>query len=119
MKGALIMEVTKEQVDVAQKEAELAYQKLSLLKDAYFKAETDYIRKSRCFQDLDHKLALIDGRLKKIAPSTTKKTQKQPQLTLDQLKAIAMKLGFDLTTIEEPEEEVDEETVNAIMEEEQ
>ena len=112
------MEVTKEQVDVAQKEAELAYQKLSLLKDAYFKAETDYIRKSRCFQDLDHKLALTDGRLKKIAPSATKKTQKQPQLTLDQLKAIAMKLGFDLTTIEEPEEE-NEEIVEALMQEEE
>lgn len=116
------MEVTKEQVDILQKEAELAYQKLSLLKDAYFKAESDYIKKLSAFKNLDHRLALIDGRLKKIPPSSERKVKKQPELTLDQLKSIASKLGFDLTSVDEVgevEEEENEEIVEAIMEEEQ
>jgi hypothetical protein len=113
------MDMTKEQVDQAQKEAEVAYQKLSLLKDAYFKAESDYIKKVNHFRNLDHQLALIDGRLKKIPSSAERKQKKLPELTLDQLKSIAAKLGVNITECEiETEEEPDEETVAAIMEEE-
>jgi len=108
----------KETVERAQKEAEEAYTKLSLLKDAYFKAEADYVKKCARFRNFDYELAQIDGRLKKVTPSTAKKEKKQPELTLDQLKAIAQKLGFNLNNIEEPKEEVDEETIEAIMEEE-
>ena len=109
----------KETVERAQKEAEEAYVKLSLLKDAYFKAESDYVKKSARFRNFDYELAQIDGRLKKVAPSGSKKTKKQPELTLDQLKSIAEKLGFNLNTIEEVEEEVDEEVIEAIMESEE
>jgi hypothetical protein len=112
------MEVTKEQVDALQKEAEVAYQKLSLLKDAYYKAESEYIKKLNRFRELDHHLALIDGRLKKVPPGGERKVKKQPELTLEQLKTIAEKLGFDLTSVDEPEEE-NEEVVEAIMEEEE
>lgn len=109
------MEVTKEQVELLRKEAEVSYQKYSLLRDAYTKAESDYFKKSRRFQNLDHELALIDGRLKKIPSSGERKEKKQPELTLDQLKAIAEKLGFDLTKVDEivenREEEVDETSI--------
>jgi hypothetical protein len=111
-----IKKMDKSTVDQARKEAEEAYTKVSLLKDAYWKAESDYIKKAARFRNFDYELAQTDGRLKKIPSSTQRKPQKQPELTIDQLKAIAMKLGFDLTTIEEPEEE-NEETIEAIMEE--
>jgi hypothetical protein len=101
--------VDKLTVDKAREEAERSYVKFSLLKDAYIKAESDYIKKVDHFKNLDYKLALEDGRLKKVPPSEGKerKTQKQPELTLDQLKAIAAKLGVNIS-IEEPEEESEE-----------
>ncbi len=100
------MEVTKEQVDVARKDAEQAWTKFSLLKEAFSKAESDYVRKVNHFHNIDHELALIDGRLKKIPSSG------QPELTLDQLKSIAEKLGFDLTEVDETIEEREEEEVD-------
>jgi hypothetical protein len=112
--------VDKPTVDQLRKEAEESWTKLSLLKDAYFKAESDYIKKLNKFKDADYKLAQEDGRLKKLPPSATKerKTQKQPGLTIDQLKSIADKLGVKLTVECDVEEEVDEEIVDAIMSEE-
>ena len=116
----------KETVDQAQKDAEVAWTKFSLLKDAYSKAESDYVRKVNKFHRLDHALALEDGRLKKLQPSDSskRKPKKQPKLTLDQIKGIAEKLGIKLTIetfdeeIEglesvEPEEVESEETVHA------
>ena len=109
------MEELKARVEEAKKEAGTAYQKYSLLKDVYLKAEKEYFEKSRAFQALDYKLALEDGRLKKVPPSASglRKTKK-PELTLDQLRAIAEKLGFDLSEIDKDEkaeeiEEVDDE----------
>jgi hypothetical protein len=111
--------VDKETVDIAQKEAELAYQKFSLLKDAYFKAEADYIKKNSRFRNFDYQLALTDGRLKKLPPQRTKKVKKQPELTIEQLRSIAEKLGFNLNDIEEPEEEMGEESVEDLLKEEE
>lgn len=103
-----------ETVCKAKKEAEEAWTKVALLKDAYYKAEKDYMEKVTRFRALDYELALIDGRLKKLPPAgkETKKTQKQPELTLEQLKAIATKLGFNLNEVEVvDEEEVEDEEV--------
>jgi crotonobetainyl-CoA:carnitine CoA-transferase CaiB-like acyl-CoA transferase len=98
--------VTKEQVEAAKKEAGIAYQKYSLLKECFAKAEKEYFEKSQRFQALDHELALTDGRLIKL-PSTAsgKKVTKQPELTIDQLKTIAEKLGFSLNEVDSLEEE--------------
>ena len=104
----------KSTVDIAQKEAEEAWLKLSILKDAYFKAEKDYLKKSSRFRNFDYELALTDGRLKKVAPSGERKVKKQPELTLEQIRTIAQNLGISINVEEEP----DEETVEAIMEEE-
>ena len=90
--------------DEAKKEAACSYKKFSLLKDLYQKAEKDYFDKSKRFQSLDYQLALVDGRLKKIeSHANEKKEKKQPELTLDQLKDIAMKLGIQIPieTVEE------------------
>jgi hypothetical protein len=113
MKG--VNQVDQETVDRSRKEAEEAYIKLSLLKDAFWKAESDYMRKVSRFRNFDYELAQTDGRLKKIPSSTQRKEKKQPELTLDQLKSIALKLGFDLTQVDEAEEQ-DEEITEAIME---
>jgi hypothetical protein len=100
----------KESVNQLQKEAEEAFVKLSLLKDAYYKAESDYLKKLSRFRNADYSLALIDGRLKKIPAQGERKEKKQPELTLDQIKGIAEKLGIQLTvTQEEVEEEVENE----------
>lgn len=104
------MGVTKEQVEEAKKEAGVAYQKYSLLKECFTKAERDYFEKSQRFQALDHELALTDGRLVKLPPAASgKKVTKQPTLTMDQLKAIAEKLGFNLNEIDKVEEAEEEE----------
>jgi len=103
--------VTKEAVEQAKKEAGIAYQKYSLLKECYTKAEKDYFEKSQRFQSMDHELALTDGRLQKI-PSAThgeRKQTKKPELTLDQLKSIAEKLGFNLNEIDKIDEAEDNE----------
>lgn len=102
----------KETVERAQREAEDAYTKLALLKEAYFKAESDYIKKVSRFRNFDYELAQTDGRLKKLKPQGERKEKKQPELTLEQLKSIAAKLGFNLNNIEEVEEEkTDEEFI--------
>ncbi len=99
----------KQTVDQARKEAEEAYVKFSLLRDAFIKAETNYFKKLRQFKDMDYVLALTDGRLKKIPTGEKgRETKKQPELTLDQLKSIAAKLGVNIS-VEEPEEELDDE----------
>ena len=97
----------KQSVDLMQKEAEEAFVKLSLLKDAYYKAESDYLKKLNRFRSADYSLALTDGRLKKIPAAGEKKEKKQPELTLDQIKGIAEKLGIHLT-VTQPEVESDE-----------
>jgi hypothetical protein len=111
--------VDKETVDIAQKEAEEAWIKLSILKDAYIKANNDYLKKASRFRNFDYELALTDGRLKKLPPQGTKKVKKQPELTIEQLRSIAEKLGFNLNNIEEPEEEMDEESVEDLLKEEE
>ena len=107
----------KETVERARKDAEEAYVKLALLKDAYFKAESDYVKKSARFRNFDYELAQSDGRLKKLPSQGTKKVKKQPELSLEQLRSIAEKLGFNLNNIEEPEEEMDEESAEYLLEE--
>ena len=97
----------KETVDQARKGAEEAWTKFSLLKDAFLKAETDYVKKVNRFRNFDYELAQIDGRLKKIPPTQKREPKKQPELTLDQLKTIAAKLGVNIS-VEEPEEESEE-----------
>ena len=98
----------KETVDKAREEAEQAWTKFSLLKDAYIKAESDYIKKLSRFKNFDYELAQVDGRLKKVPPSGERKPKKQAELTLDQLKSIAATLGVNIS-VEEPEEEFEEE----------
>jgi len=102
--------VDKPTVDQLRKEAEESWTKLSLLKDAFYKAESDYIKKLNKFKEADYELAKTDGRLKKLPPSESakRKTQKQPELSLDQLKVIADKLGVKLTIEEGPDEEITE-----------
>ena len=98
----------KETVDRTRKEAEESWTKMSLLKDAYLKAESDYIKKLSRFKNFDYELAQTDGRLKKIPSSTQRKEKKQPELTLEQLKSIAATLGVNITIEnEEPEPEED------------
>jgi len=99
------MTPTQEQVNEARHEAEKLYTKYAILKDAYLKAEKEYLEKLNIFKKLDYQLAETDGRLKKIPPSGERKEKKQSELTLEQLKTIAAKLGVDIT-IEEPEEEM-------------
>jgi hypothetical protein len=114
------MTVEKWQVDNAKKEAGDAYQTYSLLKEQFTKAEKEYFEKSQLFQKLDYQLALTDGRMTKVTSAkATQKVQKQPALTLEQLKTIAEKLGFSLTEVEKlaKAEEVDEETIEMIMKE--
>jgi hypothetical protein len=98
--------VDKETVDRVRKEAEESWTKMSLLKDAYFKAESDYIKKLNRFRNFDYELAQTDGRLTKIPSRQERKPKKQPELTLEQLKSIAATLGVNIT-VEEPEEEAE------------
>lgn len=104
------------QTKEARELAEEAYLTYANLKASYQKAEQEWLKTSQTFRGLDYKLAELDGRLKKLAPSggVERKTQKQPELTLEQLQAIAVKLGVSIT-IEEPEEN-NEEVIAAIME---
>ena len=93
--------MTKEIVDQARKEAEVAYTKYALLKEAYVKAENDYLHKSRRFQNFDRELAETDGRLKKLPPQGQRKEKKQPELTVDQLRKIAATLGINIAVDED------------------
>jgi len=100
--------ITKEQVEEAKKAAGIAYTKYKLLSDAFRAAEREYFEKSKEFQKLDYDLAMTDGRLKKVQPGESgTRRRKQPELTLDQLKAIAEKLGFDLNEVDRVDEEVE------------
>ena len=87
-------------VSEARKVVEASFIKMSLLKDAFYKSEKDYIKKLEQFKTMDYELALKDGRFKKLPSQGERKEKKQPQLTLDQLKSIAEKLGFDLSSID-------------------
>lgn len=99
-------EELKEARDLANQEAGKAYRKLNLLKDIYEKAQSDYCVKSKRFHELDYQLSLIDGRLEKLPPAKSgQKVQKTPELTMDQLKKIAEKLGIAIP-IETVEEEL-------------
>lgn len=90
----------KETVDGLRTETERLYTKYHLLKDLAEKAEKEYLKKSAEFKKADYKLAEEDGRLKKI-PASGKKGKREPiELTLDQLKSIAEKLGIDLNSME-------------------
>ena len=91
----------KETVYRARKDAEVAYTKFALLKDAYLKAEVDYLHKSRRFQNFDRELAETDGRLKKLPPQGQRKEKKPPELTVDQLRKIAATLGINIAVDED------------------
>ena len=94
----------KETVDKARIDAERAYVTLSNLRELASRAETNYLKLSRKFQDYDRQLALVDGRYKVLPPQEKKKHQKkEPELTMEQLLRIAQKLGVQVTT-EEPED---------------
>ena len=98
------MTVNKETVDNYHKECEKAYQKMRIAKAIYEDALADYLKKSRRFRDLDYKLALTDGRLKKVEAKQTKQS-KPAELTLDQIKEIAQKLGININSDESEVEE--------------
>ena len=98
----------KETVDRTRKEAEEAWTKLSILKDAHFKAEAEYIKKLSRFRNFDYELALTDGRLKKIPAREKRGVKKQPELTMEQLRHIAATLGVNIS-VENEEPETEEE----------
>ena len=116
-------EITQEQVNELRKEAEEAYLKYANLKETFTQAEQEWMKKSRRFKDFDYKLALTDGRLKKVPPGGEKKVKKQPELTPEQLKSIAATLGVNIT-VEEPIEEsaeieeINEEEANGLQNQE-
>ena len=63
--------------------------------------EVKYHREKAHFESLDRKLAMTDGRYKKIANGTSGRTEKEKQniavkLTSEQIAAIAAKLGIEL-----------------------
>ena len=93
-----------ETVNRCRKEADSAYIIYAEAKRIFIDAQADYLKKVRRFRNYDYELALTDGRLKKIPPSRVQKETKQPELTLEQLKAIANKLGVNIS-IETPETE--------------
>lgn len=96
------MEVEKWQVDEARKIAEDAYLVYANLKAQYIQAEQDWMKKAQVFRKLDYRLAEIDGRLKKIV-SKSPQAKKVPELTIDQLKAIAEKLGISIPELDKIE----------------
>jgi hypothetical protein len=106
--------MTKEEVDKARKESEEAYIKYANIKAIYIDAEKDWLKKSRRFKDFDYQLALTDGRYKKLPPIAERKPKKQPELTLEQLQAIAAKLGVNISIETELS---DKDSINSIMEE--
>ena len=93
----------KETVDRCRKEAEAAYTIYHDAECIYLATQADYLKKSRRFRSFDYELALTDGRLKKIPSGRERREKKQPELTLEQLKSIALTLGVNIT-IEEPKE---------------
>ena len=99
----------KETVERVRKEAEQAYLELANLRGQVKIAEDKYFKLSKRFQDFDHQLALVDGRLKKI-PEHTKKEKKPAVLTLEQIQNIAEILGIKIEDedSEEKGEEKDE-----------
>ena len=106
MKGVVKMsEFTQEQVNELRREAEKAYLIYANLKEQYLSAEKDWLKKSRRFRDADYKKALVDGRLRRIE-SVSRKETKSPELSLEQIKAIADKLGINITI--ENTEEIDD-----------
>ncbi len=107
----------KRQVDAARKEAEAAYLIYANLKATYKEAEKDWLKKSRRFKAFDYELAQTDGRLKKIPPGGERKEKKQPELSLEQLKEIATRLGVGIT-VEEDNTVVEEERIEEAFNEE-
>ena len=107
--------VSKEYVEGLRKEAEVARSKYLLLNDACVKAEKEYLKTLQRFKDLDYQLALVDGRLKKLdSASSKKKEKKMPELSLDQIKSIANKLGINIPSNED--EEGESETLELVEE---
>jgi len=96
-------EFSQEQVNELRKEAEKAYLIYANLKEQYLSAEKDWLKKSHRFRDADYKKALVDGRLRRIESVLRIKETKSPELSLEQIKTIANKLGINIT-IENTEE---------------
>ena len=98
------MEALKQSTYAAQKDAEEAWVHYRMVEDCCKKALEEYHVKLKVYRVLDKQLAEVDGRLIKLPPSGPKerKTQKQPELTLDQLKEIAKKLGVSVIEETDP-----------------
>ena len=85
----------RETVDRYRKDAEAAYRKMSESKIIFNIDEADWLEKSQRFRQADYDLALTDGRLK-VLPEKGAHRQRQVKssdLTLEQIKAVAAKLG--------------------------
>jgi hypothetical protein len=84
-----------------------AYGKYLAIKDLYVAHRNEWIYWRDRFEKLDRKLAETDGRLHICSPGKSgKQPMKAPELTKDQLLAIAEKLGIE---IREPDKEVSDE----------
>jgi len=97
----------KETVDAARREAGEAYIVFAEAMKVYEAASIDWLRKKGRFQELDHQLAMSDGRLK-VVPPRQRKDVKQPELTLGQIMSIASALNIKVTEEEEEEENAEE-----------
>lgn len=85
----------KETVERVRREAEVAYVELANLRAQVKIAEDKYLKVSRRFQDFDRQLAMVDGRFKKVAPNKSAKKKAQTvELSVDQIREIAAKLGI-------------------------
>ena len=96
----------KETVDRCRREAEESYQKLMIARSVFERAQEDYLKKSRRFRDYDYQLAKTDGRLKVLPPSERREKKNKPvELSIEQILRIAEKLGINLNSEPQPEEE--------------
>ncbi len=96
----------KEEVDETKKEVQTFYNAYLIIKVAHDRAYDKWIKSRAKFESLDYQLALTDGRFKVVPSPEKRKEKKQPELTMEQIKEIAEKLGI-VISIEEPEEEVE------------
>lgn len=105
----------KQLVYKAQKEAEDAWVHYRMMEDCTKKALSDYNAKLIVFRKLDKELAAEDGRLIKLpsAGEGKRKPQKPAELTLDQIKEIAKRLGVSVV---EDEEIINEELTELVEE---
>jgi len=107
MKGDSMDKLT---VYKAQKEAEDAWAHCKATEAIAKNALEEYHKKLRVYRQVDTQLAEEDGRLKRLPPAgERRKEQKPAELTLDQIRDIAQRLGIAITDeSEEVKDLVDE-----------